>query len=96
MKPLAFILLVSFAVGLAGCGSKVDPADRAAIDAALAAYWQARDAQAKTRVKTVKIEGDKASITFSLTFPEFHSIATTRTGELINRGGKWEVVQVSE
>ena len=79
-----------------GCGKKVSEQDRKALDVALVSYWQKRDAKAEVRVKEARIEGDKASITFSLKFPEFHSISTTRTGELVRENGQWSVVRVSE
>ena len=97
MKQLTLLILVGTLLSLTGCGGgRVGQEDRQAIDAALTAYWQQRDAKAQTRLKEVNIEGDKAWIKFSLTFPEFHSIATTRTGELVKKDGQWTVVSVSE
>ncbi len=96
LSLLAMLAVICALFAAAGCGDGVSKEDRGAIDAALVAYWQKRDAKAKTRLKEVHVEGDKATIKFSLTFPDFHSIATTRTGELVKKDGQWSVVSVSE
>ena len=96
MKNLALALLACMLLGMPGCGSKVSPKDRAAIQQALVAHWAEQDAKAQPKLKTAQIEGDKATIEFSLKYPEFHSIATTRKATLVKKAGQWTVTGVSE
>jgi len=80
-----------------GCGGpKVSQEDRNAIEAALVAYWQERDEKAQPKLKTAQIDGNQVTIEFSLKFPEFHSIATTRTGRLVKKDGQWTVTEISD
>ena len=95
--PPSLALLLCLFLFAAGCGGPaVSEEDWAAIDKALVAYWQKRDAKAKTTLKEVSIEGDRASIKFLLKYPEFHSISTTREGVVVKKGGVWSVAEVSE
>ena len=91
------MLLVTAAALIVGCtSSKVDPAEWNALDAGLRAYWQKRDTKAEVRLKEAHVDRDKATIKFSLKFPDFHSISTTRDGKMAKQGGKWVVTEVIE
>ena len=91
------VLVACAGLLVAGCGGpKVSEEDRSALEAALVAYWQKEDTEAQPKLKTAQIDGNKATIEFSLKFPEFHSIATTRTGRLVKADGQWTVTEVSE
>jgi len=96
MRALLLIAAAGLLLPALGCGGGVSEEDKGAIQAALDAYWQKRDNKAKSRVKEVSIEGDKATVKFSLTFPEFHSISTTRVGHAERAGGQWTIVSVDE
>ena len=96
MKKLALTLLACLVLGMPGCGPKVSPEDRAALQKALVAHWAKQDAKAQPKLKTAQVEGDKATIEFSLKYPEFHSIATTRKATLVKKAGQWTVSGVSE
>lgn len=91
------MLLIAAAALIVGCsGSKVDPADWKALDAGLQAYWHKRDTKAEAKLKEAQVDQDKATIKFSLKFPDFHSISTTRDGKMAKQGGKWVVTEVIE
>lgn len=94
---VAIVLLACLSLVAAGCGGpKVSEEERHALEKALIAYWQTEDAKAQPRLKTAQIDGNEATIEFSLKFPDFHSVATTRTGRLVKRDGQWTVAEVSE
>ena len=72
----------------------LDPAEQAAIEAAVKAYYAAKDNEAQATVHKIDLTApDEVRVTIRLKYPSFHSVATTRTLIAKKQDSTWAVVR---
>jgi len=94
---VVWLALASFVLsGVVGCsrgGPRPSPGEKDAITRAVAAYYHQKDKEAKATVSEIEMTASGARATIRLSFPSFHSIATTRVLVLKRSASKWTVVK---